>query len=74
MALFNSNNDKLTKITQVTSAKEKKIQTLIERNLNEVLDMHFLASEYMTSVGGRIDTLVSMFSDPNGFLMRLSLN
>lgn len=57
MALFKSNNDKLTKIKQMNSAKEKKIQTLIENNLNEVLDMHFLATEYMTTAGGRIDTL-----------------
>ena len=36
---------------------EKDIQKLMEANLIEVLDMHFLASEYVTTEGGRIDTL-----------------
>jgi predicted transport protein len=57
MALYSSNKDKLTLINQVTSAKEKRIQTLVENNLKEVLDMHFLATEYVTTAGGRIDTL-----------------
>lgn len=37
--------------------KEKELQTLIEQNLNEALDMHFIATEYATTSGGRIDTL-----------------
>lgn len=36
---------------------EKDIQRMVEENLIEVLDMHFLASEYVTTEGGRIDTL-----------------
>lgn len=43
--------------------KEKSLQNLIERNLFETLDLHFLASEYPTSQGGRIDTLAV---DSNG--------
>ena len=40
-------------------AVEKSLQTMIERNLNQFLDIRFLASEYSTgkSHGGRIDTL-----------------
>lgn len=57
MALYLNTHDKLSVITQVATAKEKKIQTLVEKNLLTVLDMHFLASEYMTTAGGRVDTL-----------------
>lgn len=53
----------LKKLKSFLAAKEKEIQTLVEENLMEVLDMHFLASEYTTTFGGRIDTLAV---DTNG--------
>lgn len=56
MPLFNTSNSKLTLINALQSGKEKNLQQLLENNLKEVLDMHFLASEYRTS-SGRIDTL-----------------
>lgn len=57
MPLFSSNNHKLTMINSLLFSKEKELQGLIENNLKETLDMHFLASEYRTSARGRIDTL-----------------
>lgn len=51
------NNGKLKKLNSFAAAKERDIQTLVESNLLEVLDMHFLAAEYTTTFGGRIDTL-----------------
>jgi len=56
MPLFKKKNDVLTLINAIQPAKEKDLQHLIEANLKNVLDMHFLATEYRTS-GGRIDTL-----------------
>lgn len=47
----------LTKLKSFAAQKEKDIQKLVEENLLTVLDMHFLASEYWTTSGGRIDTL-----------------
>ncbi|MFZ3262270.1 MAG: DUF5655 domain-containing protein [Thiobacillus sp.] len=57
MPLFANNNDKLTMLNTLPAGKEKALQQLIENNLPEVLDMHFIASEYRTTSGGRIDTL-----------------
>lgn len=65
MAIFIE--DKITgnlkKLNSFVAAKERDIQNLVEKNLLEVLDMHFLASEYVTTFGGRIDTLAV---DKNG--------
>lgn len=36
---------------------ERDIQKIFEGSLHEILDVHFLASEYATSFGGRMDTL-----------------
>lgn len=36
---------------------EKELQTIIEQNLFEIFEMHFLATEYLTTSGGRIDSL-----------------
>lgn len=63
MTLFAHKNGSLAVINALTLLKEKDLQQLIEHNLNELLDMHFLASEYRTSTGGRIDTLAV---DSNG--------
>ena len=57
MALFKIKNQKVEKIITIDLDKEKNIQTLFEQNLLIVLNVDFLATEYSTSFGGRIDTL-----------------
>lgn len=57
MPIFQENNKELKKLKSFAIDKEKHLQELIERNLMEVLEMHFLESEYVTTFGGRIDTL-----------------
>lgn len=57
MPIFKTQGKKLQKLSSLPIAKEKELQSLVEENLLEVLDMHFLATEYTTTFGGRIDTL-----------------
>lgn len=57
MPIFQENNKELKKLKSFSIDKEKHLQDLIEKNLMEVLEMHFLESEYTTTFGGRIDTL-----------------
>ena len=57
MALFKIKNQKVEKLSTIDLDKEKNIQTLFEQNLLTVLNVDFLATEYSTSFGGRIDTL-----------------
>lgn len=45
------------KITAKELDLEKNLQQLFEKNLDELLNIIFLAHEYSTSFGGRIDTL-----------------
>jgi len=63
MPIFKEKDGKLKKLKASAFDKEKSLQSLVEENLYEVLDMHFLASEYATTFGGRIDTLAV---DTNG--------
>jgi len=63
MPIFKKEKGKLKKLKTLPIAKEKELQTIVEENLLETLDMHFLASEYQTTFGGRIDTLAV---DTNG--------
>ena len=63
MPIFQENNGELKKLKSFAIDKEKKLQELVEKNLMEVLDMHFLETEYTTTFGGRIDTLAV---DTNG--------
>ena len=63
MPIFKEKGGKLKKLKASAFDKEKSLQSLVEENLYEVLDMHFLASEYATTFGGRIDTLAV---DTNG--------
>lgn len=63
MPIFKLNNNKLNKLSAIAISKEKELQQLVEANLEEVLDMHFLETEYTTTFGGRIDTLAI---DSNG--------
>jgi predicted transport protein len=57
MALFFTQNGTAKKIPPVKIGLEKDIQKIFEKNLEEILDITFLASEYSTSFGGRMDTL-----------------
>ena len=63
MPIFKPENGKLSQLVSVPFTKEKTLQQLIEKNLKEVLELHFLATEYPTTAGGRIDTLAV---DDNG--------
>lgn len=57
--LFRVHGLKATKLPGKSSDLEKPLQTLIEQNLQELLGVRFLASEYSTGKthAGRIDTL-----------------
>lgn len=57
MPIFKNHNGNLTKLSILPLSKEKKLQHLLETNLETVLGMKFLATEYTTTFGGRIDTL-----------------
>lgn len=57
MPIYLEQNGQLKKLKSFAIDKEKKLQELVESNLMEVLDMHFLETEYTTTFGGRIDTL-----------------
>ena len=57
--LFRIKDGEVTKLPGQASDLEKPLQTLIEKNLEVLLDIRFLASEYFTGKthGGKIDTL-----------------
>lgn len=57
--LFQVNSGKLVELDPQTPQIEKSLQTLIEQNLEALLGVRFLATEYSTGPvhGGRIDTL-----------------
>ena len=57
MPIFRYHNGKLKKLSVKAISTEKELQSLIEANSDEVLGMYFLESEYVTTFGGRIDTL-----------------
>jgi len=57
MPIFRNSSGRLKRLSTQTLDKEKSLQQLIEANLTEVLDLQFLATEYATTFGGRIDTL-----------------
>jgi len=57
MAIFKVNNQKVQKLKIKKFKNEKELQKLFESNLEEILGIRFLASEFTTSHGGRIDTL-----------------
>ena len=63
MPIFKISGTKLKKLNSLPLDKEKNLQALVEGNLIEVLDLLFLATEYTTTFGGRIDTLAV---DTNG--------
>lgn len=57
MAIFYTKNKKAEKISPIKIGLEKNIQKLFEENLEDILNIKFLATEYSTSFGGRIDSL-----------------
>ncbi|MDR1998102.1 MAG: DUF5655 domain-containing protein [Candidatus Margulisbacteria bacterium] len=57
MALFKINNLSVEKLSASRPDLERSLQKLFENNLEEILNIIFLAHEYTTSFGGRIDTL-----------------
>jgi RecB family endonuclease NucS len=54
--LFRVNAGKVDELTGTTDTIEKSVQTFFEKNLESILGVRFLASEFVTS-NGRIDTL-----------------
>ena len=62
MSLFKVSNNNASRLKPITNLNGKKIlerdvQRIFEASLHELLGVHFLASEYSTSFGGRMDTL-----------------
>jgi RecB family endonuclease NucS len=57
MPLFRIAEGRLRQISLTQAKKERDIQRLIEENLWEALEVHFIESEYRTTSGGRMDTL-----------------
>lgn len=57
MALFKIDGSAVKKLITKDLDLEKRLQELFESNLEEILNITFLAHEYSTSFGGRIDTL-----------------
>lgn len=57
MPIYKKTNGKYKMLKSVPLIKEKILQNTIEENLMEMLEMHFLATEYGISPGRIIDTL-----------------
>lgn len=57
MAIFSVAKGNAQKVLPTKVGLERDVQRLFEHNLPTLLDITFLASEYSTSFGGRIDTL-----------------
>lgn len=57
MPIFQVTSGKLKKLNALALDKEKSLQKLVEENLMEALELRFLDTEYVTTFGGRIDTL-----------------
>jgi RecB family endonuclease NucS len=62
MSLFKLSGSKASRLNPVIlhngkRALERDIQKIFEDNLDELLNVTFLAHEYSTSFGGRMDTL-----------------
>jgi predicted transport protein len=55
--LFRIGTDKVSELPGTTDTVEKSVQTQFEKNLEALLGVRFLASEFRTTHGGRIDTL-----------------
>lgn len=55
--LFRIGSGTVTELAGTTDTVEKSVQVLLEKNLEALLGVRFLATEYTTTHGGRIDTL-----------------
>ncbi len=55
--LFRIASGAVTELAGTTDTVEKSVQVLFEKNLEALLGVRFLATEYTTTHGGRIDTL-----------------
>lgn len=55
--LFRTDADTVTELRGSAVALERSLQTLIERNMEAFLGVRFLASEFLTTNGGRMDSL-----------------
>jgi hypothetical protein len=55
--LFRLSSGQVHELSGTTDTIEKSVQTFFEKNLEALLGVRFLASEFTTSNGGRIDTL-----------------
>jgi predicted transport protein len=55
--LFRIGQGGVSELSGTTDTIEKSLQTLFEKNLEPLLGVRFLASEFNTTHGGRIDTL-----------------
>ncbi len=55
--VFRLADGKVSELAGTTDTIEKSVQTLFEKNLEALLGVRFLASEFKTTHGGRIDTL-----------------
>ncbi|QIG54499.1 DUF91 domain-containing protein [Altererythrobacter sp. BO-6] len=64
LKLFQSKESALCELESSSAPLGKGLQTLFEKNLDTLLGVRFLASEYVTSHGGRMDTLGV---DENGY-------
>lgn len=62
--LFQQTGDTLKELASSSSPLERALQTTFESNLESLLGVRFLASEYATTNGGRMDTLGI---DENGY-------
>jgi predicted transport protein len=62
MPVFIRKDGTLKKLTTKSFILEKELQTMVEQNLEELLGMYFLHTEYQTTFGGRIDTLAVDFN------------
>jgi len=57
MTILTLNGNKAQKLINKNFKNEKELQNLFENNLEEIFGIRFLATEYTTTNGGRIDTL-----------------
>ena len=57
LKLFRTSTTGVAEIAGGAMALEKSLQTLFEANLEALLGVRFLASEFITNEGGRMDTL-----------------
>jgi predicted transport protein len=64
LKLFQTQVDTLCELESSSAPLEKALQTQFENNLDTLLGVRFLATEYVTSHGGRMDTLGV---DENGY-------